>query len=118
MAKAKVFGSITITDVTDVGRLSVYLTSNQPQTVIENPNSETTSYTPDWSKSNLVLTPIIYFNDEQIQLPKTGLTVTWKRQEGSSPATSLGSGETVSNGALKVSQNFLGNIPSGLLNYC
>ena len=78
MAKAKVFGSITITDVTDVGRLSVYLTSNQPQTVIENPNSETTSYTPDWSKNNLVLTPIIYFNDEQIQLPKTGLTVTWK----------------------------------------
>lgn len=51
MAKAKVFGSITITDVTDVGRLSVYLTSNQPQTVIENPNSETTSYTPDWSKT-------------------------------------------------------------------
>lgn len=65
----------------------------------------------------MVLTPIIYFNDEQIQLPKTGLAVTWKRQEGSSPAASLGSGETVSNGALKVSQNFLGNIPSGLLTY-
>ena len=117
MAKAKVFGSITITDVTDVGRLSVYLTSNQPQTVIEDPNSETTTYTPDWSKNNLVLTPIIYFNDEQLQLPKTGLTVTWKRQEGSSPAANLGSGEIVSDGVLKVSQNFLGNIPSGLLTY-
>lgn len=117
MAKAKVFGSITITDVTDVGRLSVYLTSNQPQTVIEDPNSETTTYTPDWSKNNLVLTPIIYFNDEQLQLPKTGLTVTWKRQEGSSPAANLGSGEIVSDGVLKVSQNFLGSISSGLLTY-
>lgn len=117
MAKAKAYGSISITDMTDVGRLSVYLTSNQPQTVIENPNSATTTYTPDWSKSNLVLTPIIYFNDQQLTLPKSGLVVTWKRQEGSNAATDLKTGEVVSNGVLKVSQNFLGSIASGLLTY-
>lgn len=53
----KVYGSITISDIADVGRLSVYLTSNQPQTVIENPNGDAITYTPDWTKNNLVLTP-------------------------------------------------------------
>ena len=47
----KVYGSITISDIADVGRLSVYLTSNQPQTVIENPNGDVITYTPDWTKS-------------------------------------------------------------------
>ncbi len=91
----KVYGSITISDIADVGRLSVYLTSNQPQTVIENPNGDVITYTPDWTKNNLVLTPIIYFNEKQLQLPCTGLTVTWKRQEGSEPASELKEGETV-----------------------
>lgn len=85
----KVYGSITISDIADVGRLSVYLTSNQPQTVIENPNGDAVTYTPDWTKNNLVLTPIIYFNEKQLQLPCTGLTVTWKRQEGSESASEV-----------------------------
>lgn len=113
----KVYGSITISDIADVGRLSVYLTSNQPQTVIENPNGDAITYTPDWTKNNLVLTPIIYFNEKQLQLPCTGLTVTWKRQEGSEPASELKEGETVKNGILTVSQNFLSKIQSGLLTY-
>lgn len=114
---SKVYGSITISDIADVGRLSVYLTSNQPQTVIENPNGEAISYTPDWGKNNLILTPIIYFNEDQLQLPCSGLTVIWKRQEGSDNATELKEGETVKNGVLTVSQNFLSKIQSGLLTY-
>ena len=117
MATAKAYGSITITDIVDVGRLSVYITSNQPQTVIENPNGDVISYTPDWSKNNLNLTPIIYFNERQLQLPLSGLNVTWKRQEGSDVVSELKVGEQVSNGILKVSQNFLGEIQSGLLTY-
>ena len=115
MALAKAYSSITITDATDVGRISLYITSSLPQTVIENPNEATTVYTPDWSKTNLVLTPIMYFNDQQLTLPKTGLTVTWKRQEGSSAPTDLKTGETVKDGVLTVSQNFLGTIQSGIL---
>ena len=38
MALAKAYSSITITDATDVGRISLYITSSLPQTVIENPN--------------------------------------------------------------------------------
>ena len=98
MALAKAYSSITITDATDVGRISLYITSSLPQTVIENPNEATTVYTPDWSKTHLVLTPIMYFNDQQLTLPKTGLTVTWKRQEGSSAPTDLKTGETVKDG--------------------
>lgn len=115
MASAKAYGSITITDVTDVGRLSVYITSNQPQTVIENPNDGT--YTPDWRKQNLVLTPVIYFNETQLTLPKTGLTVTWKRKEGSLDPVDLKASETVKNGILTVSNNELASIQSGLLTY-
>lgn len=114
---AKVFGSITITDIVDVGRLSSYITSNLPQTVIENPNESTTQYTPDWSKTPLTLNPIVYFNDRQLKLPQTGLTITWKRQEGSNQPTDLLSGETVQNGVLTVSQNFLSTSPSGLITY-
>lgn len=117
MAIAKSYGSITITDIVDVGRLSVYVTSNQPQTVIENPNGDTPTYTPDWSKDNLVLTPIIYFNDKQLKLPLTGLTVTWKRKEGSNIESSLNIGESVANGILTVSKNFLSAISSGLITY-
>lgn len=117
MAIAKAYGSITITDIVDVGRLSVYITSNQPQTVIENPNGDITSYTPDWSKNNLILTPVIYFNDKQLQLPLSGLSVSWKRQEGSKTVTDLTTGEQSENGILKVSNNFLGAIESGLLTY-
>lgn len=115
MAGAKAFGSITITDITDVGRLSAYITSSQPQTVIQNPNNG--SFTPDWSKSNLVLTPIIYFNENQLTLPKTGLSVKWKRKEGSSAEAELIQGETVNNGVLTVSKNFLGQIQSGIITY-
>lgn len=115
MAGAKAFGSITITDITDVGRLSTYITSSQPQTVIQNPNNGT--FTPDWSTSNLVLTPIIYFNENQLTLPKTGLSVKWKRKEGSSAEAELIQGETVNDGVLTVSKNFLGQIQSGIITY-
>ena len=43
--------------------------------------------------------------------------MTWKRQEGSEPASELKEGETVKNGILTVSQNFLSKIQSGLLTY-
>lgn len=117
MALAKAYSSITITDATDVGRLNLYITSSLPQTVIENPNGVETVYTPDWSKNNLVLTPVVYLNDEQLTFPRTGLSVTWKRQEGSNPAEELKAGETVKNGTLTVSQNFLSTIQSGILTY-
>lgn len=100
------YGSITLVDLTDVGQLSVYPTSNMPLSIIYDPDQN--SYTPNWgtSTTNLVLTPVIYYNNTALTATTTGVTVTWQRREGSGNITSLTTGEVQqSNGALKVSTN-------------
>ena len=104
MSSTTSYGSITIVDITDIGEFSVYPMSNLPLSVIYNPDQN--SYTPNWSSTNLVLTPVIYYAGQQLTIASTsGLTVGWERQEGTAAATVLGSGETVSNGVLTVSAN-------------
>ena len=98
------FGTITITDITDVGEFNVYPMGNLPLSVIYDPDQ--TSFTPNWGTSNLVLTPVVYYAGSRVTLGSSGLTITWKRQEGSGGQTTLTTGETVSNtGVLTVSQN-------------
>lgn len=100
------YGSITLVDLTDVGQLSVYPTSNQPLSIIYDPDQNT--YTPNWSTSttNLVLTPVIYYNNTPLTGSTTGVTITWKRREGAGNITNLTSGETKqANGNLKVTAN-------------
>ena len=106
MGKIIAYGSTTITDLTDVGKLSAYLTSSQPLIVSYDPNASNT-YQPDWSTSNLVLTPVVFFNDQQLSLTASGLTIEWQRQAGSGSATALTTGETASKGVLTVSKNIL-----------
>ena len=57
MATAIAFGSVTITDLTDLGEFSVQPMSNLPLTVIYNPDQGT--YTPNWSSSTLQVTPAV-----------------------------------------------------------
>ena len=97
MARVSAYGDITITDLTDVGRITSYLTSSLPLTVLYNPN-QTPSYNPNWETTNLVLTPTIFFNDTLLSLTASGLTITWQRQAGSGSVTNLVSGESPSNG--------------------
>ena len=104
MSQAISFGQITITDLTDIGALSVYPTANQPLTVIYDPDQST--FTPSWSSNApLTLTPVIYYGGKQLTSASTGITITWKRQEGSAAVTNLTTGETVTNGVLTVSAN-------------
>lgn len=103
MSQAVSFGQITITDLTDIGSLSVYPTANQPLTVIYNPDQNT--YTPNWASSNLTLTPVIYYGGKELKYGDSGVTITWKRQVGSSSPAALTTGETVTNGVLKVTAN-------------
>ena len=103
MPSAISFGTITITDLTDVGTLSVCPTGNLPDSVIYNPDQNT--YTPNWANNNLVLTPIIYYGGTQLTAGDLGLTIAWTRQEGASAPTALTTGETVTNGILTVSAN-------------
>ena len=103
MSTSVSYGSITITDITDIGELSVYPTSNLPLSVIYSPDQN--SYTPNWANNNLVLTPTIYYAGASLNAGSSGVSVTWKRQEGISGETDLTTGETVSGGVLTVAQN-------------
>lgn len=111
----KASGQITIVDLSDSRQLSVYLTSNLPKTQIL--DQDTSTYTPDWSTTNLTITPNIFLNQTAITLGTTGLTVTYKRRDGSGAESSLTAGESVSNGVLTVKQNTLSSSSSGLVTY-
>ena len=110
-------GSKTIIDLSDGKSLSCYLGANQPRTQIRDVNAST--YSPDWTTTagRLVITPVVYANQTAIALNNAGLTITWKRKEGSGSEAALAAGETVSGNALTVSQNKLASITSGLLTY-
>jgi hypothetical protein len=107
MAQAVAFGQITITDITDVGTLSVYPTSNLPLSVIYNPDQTgAAQYNPNWGSTNLTLTPVIYYGGQTLTASSSGVTITWERQEGVGAETSLTTGEAKqANGNLLVSAN-------------
>lgn len=114
-SKIQAYSSVVVTDYSDVGNLSLYLTSNQPTTVIHDPNQNT--YTPNWSTSNLIITPVIAYNGNSVSLNTTGLSVIFKRQEGSGSPVDLTIGEVLSGNKLTVSANKLANVTSKLLTY-
>lgn len=98
------YGSITIVDITDVGQLSVYPTSNMPLSIIYDPDQNI--YTPNWSATNLTLTPVIYYNNQTLTATTTGVTVTWRRREGIGNISALTTGEQqLANGNLSVTAN-------------
>ena len=104
------YGSITLTDITDVGELSIYPKSNLPQSVIYSPDQN--SFTPNWGSSNLILSPSIWYGGEQLSTTDNLVTVTWSRREGIGAVTPLITGENVSDGTMVVSGE---TIPKGTL---
>ena len=94
---------ITIVDLTDVGSLTTNLSSNHPLSVIYSPEAGT--YTPNWGSTNLVITPIIFYNGTQLTNNAQGLTISWKVQLGTGSPQNLSSNETFSNGVLTVKAN-------------
>ena len=108
------YGSITITDLTDVGQLSVYPTSNMPNTIIY--NEDANSFTPDWtnSSSHLELNPVIYYAGDSLAPNASGVTVVWSKKIDIGTATTIttnsSTGETVNatTKKLTVSKNPLG----------
>lgn len=111
----KAQGQITIVDLSDSRQLSAYLTSDLPKTQIYDPNNN--SYAPNWSATNLHITPTIYINQTPLALTTSGLAISWKRKEGSSAETALTSNETVSGNALTVNANKMASITSNMLTY-
>ena len=60
---------------------------------------------------------MIFANQTALALTAAGLTLTWKRREGSGGETDLTDGEAVNGGVLTVSANKLSSVASGLLTY-
>ena len=113
------YGSITLVDIGDLGQLSVVPESNQPTTVIYDPNLVIAQqYNPDWGKNSLVLSPVIYYGGQLLSPEANGLSITWFRKLGSSSAASIEAsyGEVVDKGVLTVSKNQF-NTGSGQLTY-
>lgn len=107
----------TFVDITDQRKLSAYITSNLPKTQSEDPNTLPHEYAPDWTSSNLVLTPVIFLDQTSVALSAAGLTITWKRKDGTSAESSLAAGETAANGILTVNANKLSASDSGMITY-
>ena len=107
----------TFVDITDQRKLSAYITSNLPKTQSEDPNVLPHTYAPSWVTTNLVLTPVVFLDQSSIPRGSTGLTITWKRKDGTSAETALTTGETVSGGILTVKQNKLSASSSGMITY-
>ena len=107
----------TFVDITDQRKLSAYITSNLPKTQSENPNVLPHTYAPSWVSTHLVLTPVVFLDQASVALGSTGLTITWKRKDGTSAESTLTSGESVSGGILTVNQNKLSASSSGMITY-
>ena len=107
----------TFVDITDQRKLSAYITSNLPKTQSENPNVLPHTYSPSWATTNLTLTPVIFLDQTNVALTATGLTISWKRKDGTGVETALISGETVSGGILKVTKDVLATSSSGMITY-
>ena len=88
------------------------------------------TYAPSWASTNLVLTPVVFLDQTSIPLGSSGLTIQWKRKDGTAAETALTSGESVSGGILTltsgesvsggiltVNQNKLATSTSGMITY-
>lgn len=107
----------TFVDITDQRKLSAYITSNLPKTQSEDPNTLPHAYAPSWETSHLVLTPVIFLDQTNVALDASGLTISWKRKDGTGAESALTTGESVSKGVLTVSQNKLADSASGMITY-
>lgn len=107
----------TFVDITDQRKLSAYITSNLPKTQSEDPNTLPHAYAPSWEASHLVLTPVIFLDQTNVALDASGLTISWKRKDGTGAESALTTGESVSKGVLTVSQNKLADSTSGMITY-
>lgn len=107
----------TFVDITDQRKLSAYITSNLPKTQSENPNVLPHTYSPSWASTKLVLTPVVFLDQTNVALNSSGLTITWKRKDGTGSEATLTTGETASGGVLTVSQDKLATSTSGMITY-
>lgn len=78
------YGMITITDTTDLGQLSVYLTGSTVRQQVYDGNTNPVTFYPDWAAAGnaLIITPHVYFNGQSQPLNSNKIEVAWSKEEG------------------------------------
>lgn len=112
----KGYGKISITNMKNVGQLTVNPKCNMPYQVRYIPDTNT--YVPDWGTTPLIIEPVVYFN--AVALDKSEYTATFSKQDGSNAATVISStsgAEAVNNNTLTISANTLKDSQNGILTY-
>lgn len=75
------YGTITITDSTDLGQLSAFLSTNKYKEQIADINDDPPTYSPDWSASSggIIITPTVYYNGNAVDIvaDSSQLEITW-----------------------------------------
>ena len=79
--------SVVFLDTTDDRKLEVYIASNLPTSQIFNGNNST--YTPDWSVDNLVLSADIFLDSKDVTTD-TKTSIKWYEKIGTSAKTQIG----------------------------
>lgn len=106
-------GQFTIIDYNDALTLTGYIGSNHPKTQMYNPDNGT--YTPDWSKTNLVLTPSLYVIGTTTDQITSSSVTSVKWYEGSSTTAITTAGSYALSGAknhiLTVKANTMAGLP-------
>lgn len=124
-------GSKTIVDLSDGKSVSVYLGSNLPRSQVYRPDNTSNQYEPDWTGTNLIITPTVYVNQSAKTIDHTGsgtgeIGITWYRKIGAGNKAAVVSGQngetigTASNNfRLTVAQNTLapGSNTPGMITY-
>ena len=72
---------IVLLDVTDTKKVDIHISSNHPTVQIYNQNTTQETYTPDWSKTSLVLTATVYADSTDIT-SEIGSNFIWSRKIG------------------------------------
>lgn len=111
MSKAQ--GQFTIVDLNDAVTLTGFINSNLAKTQMYNPDNDT--YTPDWSTTNLVLTPSIYVAGTSTDKITSTEVISVKWYEGSSTTAITSAGNYALSGAkshiLTVKNNVMAGLP-------
>lgn len=110
MSKAQ--GQFTIIDYNDALTLTGYIGSNLAKTQMYNPDNST--YTPDWSKTNLVLTPSLYVIGTTTDQITSSSVTSVKWYIGSSNTAITSSGNYALSGAKSHILTVKGNVMAGL----
>lgn len=110
MSKAQ--GQFTIVDLNDAVTLTGFINSNLAKTQMYNPDNDT--YTPDWSSTNLVLTPSIYVAGTSTDKITSTEVISVKWYEGSSTTAITSAGNYALSGAKQHILTVKGNVMAGL----